>query len=254
MRKSLFVVVALLCLVATACTASPDTSSDYAQRPASAQGGQTFDSPIETPLPGATATSAVPLAPPVVIDLALSEPLQVSQPATLTIDIQANKALITPLLSFGIATESADNLQPYSMTLPSLAQDEHRQVSKALLIPSQEGRYRILVFLTDHETGANHHGALFFAVVNGSVVLNPTPGPAVAATVILVGGTQTPNPTRTPQSSVTTVPQSTPTPEAVAPSSILLSGHQAEVEDKSLNDGATPTPLAVTIKGRPETS
>ena len=104
------------------------------------------------------------MQPPVVIDLSFSTPVIVNQPVTLTINIQSREEIVEPFLSIGVHTESAQQLQVISMTLPTLAIGGLRQVTQPLLVPGEEGRYRVDVFVTDHKRGANHGQSLRFAV------------------------------------------------------------------------------------------
>jgi hypothetical protein len=203
--------VFLFAIVVTfACASAPTPTPS--PHPANAPGGLTFLSPIKTPPPGTPATPGAtttpgPMQPPVVIELALSTPIAVNQPVTLTINIQTRQEIVEPLLGIIVQASGARNVQTYTMTLPTIASDELRQVTQLLSVPGDEGRYMISAFLTDGRRGATYHRVLYFAVTEGNVVLNPTPRPPDAPpTIVLAGPTRTVLPTRTRQAPATTQP------------------------------------------------
>jgi hypothetical protein len=214
MRKLLLTAAVFLFAIAVtfACTSAPATEPASSQQPANAPGGLTFVSPIKTPPPGTTATPDAtttpwPMQPPVVIELALFTPIVVNQPVTLTINIQPRQEIVEPLLGIVVQASGARNVQTYTMTLPTIASDELRQVTQPLSVPGDEGRYMISAFLTDGRRGATYHRVLYLAVSEGNVVLNPTPRPPDAPpTIVLTDSTRTVLPTRTRQAPVTTEP------------------------------------------------
>ena len=196
-RKSLLP-LALFVIVSgavIACASIPTSDPAVAEHLRNASGGYAFLSPIETPIPGVTPIPGQ-ITPPVVINLALSTPIMVNQPVTLTISVQANVEIVNAALGFGLETESAGFLEVYTMTLPSLTQSEVMEVTQVRWMPHKEGRYGIVASLTDGKPGGTYGKGLYFAVSGGNVVFNPTPGPPVAATVEVIGK-PTSLPTRT---------------------------------------------------------